>query len=313
MTDERGQKPGRLAELLVEHFERILGPDVQIKSPERICGRHSGRRREVDVTLRCEVGATDVLVAIECRDRKGAQDVRWIEELASKAEDVGANVIVAVSTSGFTEAAKRSAAAHRVLLRDLKQISVEDVDRWLVRTKLSVPRARFFGAVVHTRDTEAAELIIHPENQENAPVFMIPPAREPHPLKALFEPGLEQLLASPATLAALPHDGTQRAAFLTVTPETDDATVITAEGTYPLVKVDIGISFWMEAQTSTLLDARQYADEKGVFAQMASWFTPFPGGFWTLEVTESPPEGERYIFVHKDVPDDDNSNSSTEP
>jgi hypothetical protein len=34
---------------------------------------------------------TELLIILECRDREGTEDVRWIEELASKKTDVGAD------------------------------------------------------------------------------------------------------------------------------------------------------------------------------------------------------------------------------
>jgi hypothetical protein len=45
-------------------------------------GRNSGTSREVDVSLRSQVGSVSVLVIIECRDRAKPQDVTWIEPAA---------------------------------------------------------------------------------------------------------------------------------------------------------------------------------------------------------------------------------------
>lgn len=311
MGDEQGGKPGRLAELLVERFERILGPDIQVKSPERIRGRLSGRRREVDVTLRRRMGATDVLVAIECRGRKNPQDVRWIEELASKKADVGAHAMVAVSTSGFTEAARRSADAHGLLLRELTQIGADEIGRWFLRTQLSVPRWRLFGAVVHTGDPRLPEFFIAPEDEET--VFLISPAETPRHLRLLYEPLVGALLAGAAV--NVPHGAKDYPVELKVTPDSDAATVTTRDGTtFPLAAVDVLFIFWMEPLLHDEVDARQYADAEGVLAQTSTYHFPRPDGLFTLEVTETPLEGEKYLFRHQPegkVPDPPAPNKRT--
>lgn len=296
----RNQKPGRLAELLVEHFERVLGPDVEIKSPERIRGRNSGKRREVDVTLRARVGGTDILIAIECRDRKPPQDVRWIEELASKISDVGADVMIAVSTSGFTDAATRLAAANRILLRNLKQITEEDVERWFVRTRLSVPRCQYIGAVIVTKEPGRLEFAVTPEDQ--GPCLHIPPLERPRTLREFWEPIPEQLITSAACIAQIPQDGSKRLLTVVQTPENDGAFVRTEKATYPLAEVQAGFVLWMEALDPAEMDARQYGDDEGVLAQMSSYVYPNPNGYWALHITETPLEGEKYLFKYKDSP-----------
>lgn len=300
MADKQNQTAGRLAELLVEHFERILGPDVEVRSPERIRGRHTGRRREVDVTLRRRVGTTDVLVAFECRDRKSPQDVRWIEELASKRNDVGASVMVAVSTSGFTEAARRSAEAYEVLLRELTQIGAEEIGRWFLRTQVSVPRWRFFAAVVRTRDPQLPEFVVTAENEEREPVFVIPPVEAARSLRQLYEPFIEHALVGGAT--RIPPGAKDHPVELKITPDSDAATVTTPGGaTYPLAEVVVGFLFCMEPLPHAQLDARQYADQEGVLAQRSFYVFPQPDGFMTLEVTEMPEEGEKYLFKHTEA------------
>jgi hypothetical protein len=104
---------------------------VEIRSPDYIIGRLSGQRREVDVSLRSRVGSVDVLVIIECRDRSKAQGVTWIEQLASKREDVGADKAVAVSAAGFTPGAQNLARSEQVELRSFEELSADVVFDWL--------------------------------------------------------------------------------------------------------------------------------------------------------------------------------------
>jgi hypothetical protein len=87
--------------------------------------------REVDVSLRAEIGLSKLLIIIECRDRgAGPEDVRWIEELATKRRDVHADKAIAVASGGFTEGARNTADHEGILLRELRQIDVPEISTW---------------------------------------------------------------------------------------------------------------------------------------------------------------------------------------
>lgn len=137
-------RPGRYLEILTSQLENILGAGtLVVKSPERIRSRRIGKYVEVDVTLRGKIGSTDVLVALECRDRKGPQDINWIRELATKKEDIGASVIVAVSSDGFTSDAEAEAAAYGVVLKTLSRLSEDEVADTILDLKIDVLRPRY--------------------------------------------------------------------------------------------------------------------------------------------------------------------------
>jgi Restriction endonuclease len=125
-------RAGRSLELLVHGLEQLLAKTpVEIRSPDYITGKNTKIRREVDVSLRSQVGSVDVLVIIECRDRGKSQGGTWIEQLASKREDVGANKAVAVSATGFSPGARNLARAKQVDLRSLEELEADVVFDWL--------------------------------------------------------------------------------------------------------------------------------------------------------------------------------------
>ncbi|MCO5999829.1 restriction endonuclease [Actinoallomurus rhizosphaericola] len=140
-------RAGRSLELLVKALEQLLaGAPVEIRSPDYIKGRHSGTAREVDVSLRSRVGSISVLVIIECRDRTKPQDVTWIEQLASKREDVGADKAVAVSASGFSASARNLAKSKQIDLRSLEELEPHVVFDWLTDQTID-HRTRYINAV----------------------------------------------------------------------------------------------------------------------------------------------------------------------
>ena len=126
-------RKGRTLEQVVERLEQILGhsDQIEVKSPDLVEGRVSGRLREIDVSLRGQVGSTTIFVMVECRERTDTADVTWIEQLVSKREDVAADKAVAVSTSGFSSSARRFADAKGIELRTVEEIGNTEVSSWL--------------------------------------------------------------------------------------------------------------------------------------------------------------------------------------
>jgi hypothetical protein len=125
-------KPWRELEKLVRDLEQIFaGEQVQVKSPDRIPDKVTGRLREVDVSLRSRIGSVDVLVILECRKRSGKQDATWIEQLATKANDIGASRAVAVSSTPFTAGAIAKATAHNIDLRAFSEVTENVALHWM--------------------------------------------------------------------------------------------------------------------------------------------------------------------------------------
>ena len=134
---------------------------MEIRSPDYIVGRLSGQRREVDVSLRSRVGSVDVLVIVECRDRSKAQGVTWIEQLASKREDVGADKAVAVSAAGFTRGAQNLARTEQVELRSFEELSADVIFDWL-RAEVAEHRSRHVDAINLSVDLAGGMTAIDP-------------------------------------------------------------------------------------------------------------------------------------------------------
>lgn len=150
-------KRGRDLERLVHSLEAMFssGSDVVVTSPDHVQGKISGERRELDVTLRGKVGSASVLVLLECRDRKHGAGVEWIEQLASKRDDVGADHVIAVSTGPFSKAAKRMASLCGVELRRMEEVKSSECfpflgEKW--NTFFAVNQSELRGIVLNYRD-----------------------------------------------------------------------------------------------------------------------------------------------------------------
>jgi hypothetical protein len=127
-----GQPDWRKFELLVSAIEERLAPKgATVKSPDRLPDLATGGWRDVDATIRLSVGSTEILIAVECRKRKGPADVTWIEQLATKQKSIGADKVIAVSAAGFTKPARASAHRQGIELRVLEEITSDVIDGWI--------------------------------------------------------------------------------------------------------------------------------------------------------------------------------------
>jgi hypothetical protein len=127
-------------EQLVARIEETLVPKgAKVKSPDHVRDLVTGRLREVDASIRFDLGSTPVLITVECRKRKAVQDDTWIEQLATKRDKIGAARTIAVSARGFTDSAKKTARQVGIELRTLEdRIGEEIVQTFLSGFKISI-------------------------------------------------------------------------------------------------------------------------------------------------------------------------------
>lgn len=105
---------------------------MTVTSPDRIASRITRRKREVDASLRARIGSAEVLVTIECRKRRAAQDITWIEQLGCKKQAIGASRTIAVASTSFSKDAIRAAAHYDIDLRVLSEITDAEVQSWIL-------------------------------------------------------------------------------------------------------------------------------------------------------------------------------------
>lgn len=125
-------RPSREFEQLVARIEGVLAlAGAIVTSPDRIPDVITGALREVDASIRVQVGSVSLLITVECRDRVSVQDVMWIEQLATKQRHVGAAHTVAVSSKGFTQPAVVAARAHGISVRTVSEVSDATILAWV--------------------------------------------------------------------------------------------------------------------------------------------------------------------------------------
>lgn len=170
-------------------FERLIArietdardSGVIVTSPDHIRCTLTGALREVDASIRQVVGSVSRLITIECRKRRGRQDVTWIEQLATKRQLIGADKTIAVSASGFSAAAHQVAAAHQIELKATKDLSVADLNPfarldfvWFTHkvAKLQSVGLRFFRSLeCKLPETGDVNCILPTDTNADQPIF----------------------------------------------------------------------------------------------------------------------------------------------
>lgn len=131
------EKAGRIIERIVAAIEATIdGGVARVQSPAFIDGKLSGSKREVDVAIYSTIGSCEVLAIVEVRARGPRQGPDWIEQVSAKRRDVGAQVAIAVSASGFTSGAAALASYEGIQVRTLADV---DTNKLLSQVYWSLP------------------------------------------------------------------------------------------------------------------------------------------------------------------------------
>lgn len=131
-------RKGRKLELLVKEIKALKLPDATIKSPEFVKDRDTETFREVDIGVHYSSGEKDFFIALECRDWDARQNITWIEQLIAKKNSIGADVLIAVTSSSFTAPAKIKAFKNGIVLREMKKFSVNEIKKWMDETYIEI-------------------------------------------------------------------------------------------------------------------------------------------------------------------------------
>lgn len=272
----------RAFEQLVARIEQDAGhTGVTVISPDRIRCRITGRLREVDASIRDAAGN---LTTVECRQRRGRQDVTWIEQLATKRISLGATCTIAVSATGFSAAAHQIALAHGILLKEVRAIDEAELNplMGLDLVHFSHKRAaivsvglRFATSTDWTVPNDGDLDMAMPEDVDLfAPIFRNVDEGHSwsindiwHQLQVSADPfaGLAKGAAPVVRGACFPYPG--------------NVTVETSSGIKRIGDVVLNVALWIEVEAVRRSDAErvEYASADGATLQRVEFASSEPG------------------------------------
>lgn len=137
-------------EELVAKVQSDLAPNNAVLVDQKILGKITKRKRQIDILVRERIGHYEVLIAIECKDFKRPLNVKSIEAAKGLFEDVGAHIKVIVSASGFTKAAMR--VGEHADIRLYKLIDTGEHD-W--KTEIALP------SICHVKNLGPFQFVIN--------------------------------------------------------------------------------------------------------------------------------------------------------
>ncbi|MEK7405225.1 MAG: hypothetical protein AAB225_08965, partial [Acidobacteriota bacterium] len=152
---------GKQLEALVAFVEKTLLPQgFEVKTNERVYNNDGVQIAEFDIEIRGKVGSTSIAWLIEGRDRPGDGPAPgwWIEQLVGRRTRFVSNKVTAVSTTGFAVGAVEFAQSQRIELREVKALSPEEFEGWLV--------IRHLHHVERFTALQDASILVHEEESE---------------------------------------------------------------------------------------------------------------------------------------------------
>lgn len=124
----------RFERLIHQIHEQYAVVGAKVTLDDRIEGQDSKTVRQIDISIRAEIGPYKVLIAVECKDHAAPLDVGEVGAFATLRNDVRANKGVMIATGGFTLAAVELA---RTLGMDTRTYLDTENEDW--GTDVSVP------------------------------------------------------------------------------------------------------------------------------------------------------------------------------
>lgn len=123
------KQSGHALEDLVRRIESHLLPEgYSVRMNERTFDEDGTPVGEFDIIIEGPVGSSNVKWLIECRDRPsvGKAPASWLQQLIGRRVQFHFDRVFAVSTTGFSNGAKRLAAREHIYLRTVSKI--EDIE-----------------------------------------------------------------------------------------------------------------------------------------------------------------------------------------
>jgi hypothetical protein len=121
-------------EVLVAKIQADLAGAKDIVTPnDKIMGK-TGIFRQIDISIKSNVGQFQILVVIDCKDYNHPLDIKDVEAFISMAQDVQAHRAAMVAAHGYSEAARERAKAAQIEI-----YTVIDTGDHPWHTEVSVP------------------------------------------------------------------------------------------------------------------------------------------------------------------------------
>src|SRR4051812_14011009 len=115
-------KAGREYEAYLFETFKSFYPGFIVNKNDRILGRQSGLKREIDISIRGSEEQTNILYIVQARDRSRPADINTIGEFSAVIRDIGATKGFLICAAGFAKTIHMFARSHGIEL-----LTIEDI------------------------------------------------------------------------------------------------------------------------------------------------------------------------------------------
>jgi hypothetical protein len=167
----------------------LEGAGAEVKWNDRLVDPDNPtQKRQIDVTI----SRDEQITIVECRLHSRPQDVKWVEELYGRKVSLRAGAVMGVSSSGFTAGAMKKAERLGVFLRNLGELTDEEVTHWGCRTRVHLSYVHF---------PRGAEIFLVPDTDFDIPIqstsaLFTTKYGTPWPLGMLFHEAASKIASS---------------------------------------------------------------------------------------------------------------------
>ena len=122
-------RKGRGFELAYADLFSLDKEKYTVESPGYIIDKITGEKREVDVIAKYkDEDGNERSIVVECRDRKAGEDIKSIEQLIQKKEDMEVDYYVVSTLYKFTKSAIKKARHYGVIIETAEMIKKDKIE-----------------------------------------------------------------------------------------------------------------------------------------------------------------------------------------
>lgn len=178
-------------EQLVAHIEEALDKDAKVEHNVKIRDKVTGHLRQVDVVIRTGKGHREFLTIIECRRHGRKVYTPFVEQVITKQKDLGANKAIIVSSSGFSDPARKKAKYYGIDCLTIQEAHDTDWHAFIPTDVFIHYLLRWsVSSIAFQTDVAAAATLPRPTINCDAKLFTRP-GEEPKSLHELVQPTVD--------------------------------------------------------------------------------------------------------------------------
>lgn len=155
---------GKYLESLVSWINECLHDKAEITPNEYFIDKDTGKKRQIDISIKLKDGPIEFLAIVEVRDRSRPVGVEYIEQVKSKKESVNADMAIIVSKEGYYKTAIQKAEKYGIRLFTAEEALKDNWSKSISNLKSIIVRSIQGNATMYILE-KSRQRIIDPSDE----------------------------------------------------------------------------------------------------------------------------------------------------